>query len=106
MRKRKMRAKSNALRQEPIRKGRVGRMETKILRKHNKDCRAAKNHKTGFWSSPWAYLDRIVYRDSMGRKHPHGSSRWWIIRCNDPDCYAQIMVKEKSILEALPKEQP
>lgn len=73
-----------------------------ILKKHVKGCYAIKNVKADFWNTPWAYLEKVEYRDSIGRKTENGHARWWLIKCNCTDCDASILVNELSILVSLP----
>ncbi len=73
-----------------------------VLHPHKKDCDAVKHCKEKFWNTPWAFLDHVSYRDSIGRKNAQGAHiRWWYVRCNSLDCKADILVNENSILENL-----
>lgn len=79
-------------------------MRTKILGKHRKDCYALASVKSGDWDTPWAFLETTEYRDRAGRRQSKRfvGNRWWRVRCNDPDCSAEIAVEEDSILVLLP----
>jgi hypothetical protein len=81
-------------------------IRTKFIRKHVKNCRAVKYYDDGEWVTPWAYLEEVVYADSIGRIRNdklRGSYRWWVARCNIPDCPGKIMIKEDDILSVCKK---
>lgn len=82
-----------------------GRGETRVrwLSGHRPGCYSLQNFTEGRWSTVWAFMFEVVYRDSLGRENFQGTSRrWWKVKCNDPECPAQILVAEDSILEGLP----
>ncbi len=77
----------------------------KVLKPHIKDCSALANAKRGVWSTSWAFLKQLEYRDAAGRlRKDMAGQRWWRIGCNHIGCEAEIAVSETSILEALPHE--
>ncbi len=81
------------------------RLRFKVLRGHSRDCYAIKNVRRGFWSTPWAYVQREAdYRDSLGRERKDGGRRWVRIGCNCTECPGLIAVEESTLLEMLPHE--
>jgi len=74
-------------------------MNSKILVQHRNGCVASAHVAEGFWSTPWAYLDKAEWRTRSGAKSKHGYHRWWRARCNDPDCPAEVLIREDAILE-------
>lgn len=48
------------------------------------------------------YHDEPAYqwRDTLGRNHPHGTERWFIIRCNNTNCDARALYRVGAIEEA------
>jgi hypothetical protein len=74
-----------------------------LLREHIPTCYAIKEQIRGFWRTPWAYLERVEYRDALGRLRVNrGGKRWWYVRCNCSECPAAVLVCEERILGALP----
>ena len=79
----------------------------KILREHVPDCAAVEMTRKRVWTTPWAYLREVQYRDSAGRlqsKNIGRGRRWWVIGCNHHGCPAEIAVDELTILEGLPRD--
>lgn len=76
--------------------------EPVLLGEHISTCYAIKEQIRGFWRTPWAYLERVEYRDSLGRFVRRGGKRWWWIKCNCSECPAAVLVCEEQILGMLP----
>lgn len=38
------------------------------------------------------WLGDSVYRDRIGRRHPHGWTRFAQVRCNNPECQYEALV--------------
>ncbi len=68
----------------------------KLLKKHRKDCLAVQHVKEAFWDTAWAFPERIVFKssrcDNRGR-----STMWHIMKCNNPDCPAEVAVTNDAI---------
>lgn len=81
------------------------KLKYRILSPHIAGCPALAATKRVVWGTPWAYLDKVEYRDSVGRLRKNVSGRrWWRVICNHIRCKAEIAVCETSILENLPHE--
>lgn len=76
-------------------------IKSKLLTPHKKDCAAVRAVETDRWKTPWASLETQEKRDAIGRVRESGYRRWWLVRCNDSDCPAEIVIDETSILESL-----
>ncbi len=68
-------------------------MIVKLLQDHMEGCHAVKATEKGWWDSPWFVIAEGVYRDTIGRNHPHGHIRWLTFICNDPTCKAHGILK-------------
>jgi hypothetical protein len=77
-------------------------IKTKLITPHSHDCRAMAAVKEGIWKTPWFLQTQVEYRDSAGRKHKHGSSRWFVAICNSTNCSAKMLVCADSIENQLP----
>ena len=76
----------------------------RILVPHDDDCGAMAAVRRGSWDTPWWMPGKVEWRDAAGRKHRHGSARWHVVECNDPDCEARAIVSENDILASVPHE--
>lgn len=82
-------------------------MRTKLIKPHNKDCRALKYVREGSWKSPWAFIEDEA---SYGRKNTpslHGGyTRWRYCKCNITDCKGEIAFAENDLIAFLPHGDP
>lgn len=59
--------------------------DTRVIRKHTKNCKA--HHMVYVGAS-------LQWGDSIGRKNAAGGSTYWLpLVCNDPTCDARVLVK-------------
>jgi len=71
-------------------------MTYRILKKHNKNCRAVETVKEKIWTTPWSSIpDGVLWLDSVGRRNGNGGNYipWLLLRCNSNDCEAEKIVK-------------
>jgi hypothetical protein len=86
--------------------GTMDKISTVLILPHVKDCSSLQQVKQGFWPTPWFIQGRYERRDKIGRKHPHGSYRWFVAECNSTKCAAELLVKSDDIERLLPSHDP
>lgn len=64
-------------------------MSNNVIHKidHHPGCAAVDAFKRGDWTSPWFFKGDYFSGDKAGRQRGT-HHRWFIVRCNDPDCPA------------------
>ena len=82
-------------------------MNAKILVSHRANCFASEHG-----GSPWFFAatydlhERAPWhenRDALGRRHPEGR-RWVRLKCNDPDCPAEVILQTAAIEDLAERE--
>lgn len=47
------------------------------------------------------WLGGSVNRDKLGRRHPHGWTRFVVVRCNNPGCKYEALINAEEIVKHL-----
>ena len=76
-------------------------MKTRVVERHNRNCWARRAVLRGELDTAWGTVSdafRIFRHGKIGRTRPYV-----VVRCNDPECPAEIAVELEDVLELLPR---
>lgn len=59
-------------------------------------------HDVGDYHEP-VWLGRQVFRDSRGRPHQHGRTRFAVVVCNNVDCQYEVLVNVEALVAGVKK---
>lgn len=51
------------------------------------------------------WLGHQVWRDTAGRPHPHGRTRFAVVSCNNPGCQYEALVNAEVVVAAVAKSK-
>lgn len=80
-------------------------IKTRQIGKHISDCYAMKHFRSGFWCTPWSFLQEANYLDKSGGKRGE-TTRWWKVPCNCTRCTAVLLIRERDIFKTIHNQQP
>ena len=70
------------------------KIRTVWIRHHRRKCIAMSETLKGVWGNPWG----VIAEDTHFRRH----ELHFVLKCNDPDCPAEIAVNLNDVSDSLP----